>query len=261
MRKKKKKKAPLLKTQALLKSKIKLIHTRNNFKIRWTTILTNHRISRWELNPQKPEDSDKEWKTPKVENILHKKIKQEEGTKDKETLDQGLVATPSPSTTPPIMVPVYGPTTCSMSNPKGEHRFRVNHTTSVTSGTQENQRQVASQSKDNPEQTPTENKIETQRIQTRRRYQFERGTKVSSSSKTKVPICMEEDDNKLGSVPDMVLTDLGSLVKLKKVNTETCPEIHFFIRMILERGRPPEEWFRVFFPFERLADPLTRSAL
>jgi len=139
--------------------------------------------------------------------------------------------------------------------------FRVNHTTSVTSGTQENQREVASQSKDNPEQTLTEDKIETQIIQTRRRYQFEGGTKVSSSGKTKVPICMEEDDNKLGSVADMVLTDLGLLVKLKKVNTETCPEIHFFIRLILGRGRPPEDWFRVFFSFERLADPLTRSTL
>jgi hypothetical protein len=170
VRKKKKKKAPLLKTQAVHKNKIQ---PRNNSKIRRTTILTNHRISRQKLNLQKPENPDKGWKNPKV----------------------------------------------------------------------------ASQSKDNPEQIPTENKIETQRIQTRRRYQFEGGTKVSSSGKTKVPICMEEDDNKLGSVSDMVLTDMGSLVKPKKVNTETCPEIHFFIRLILERGRPPEDWFRVFFPF------------
>jgi len=188
VRKKKKKKAPLLKTQALLKNKIKLIHTRNNFKIRRTTILTNYRIPRWKLNPQKPEDSenlDKECKTPKVENILHKKINQEEGTKIK----------------------------------------------------------------NNPGPTLTEDTIETQIIPTRRRFQFEGGTKVSSSGKTKVPICMEEDDNKLGSVSDRVLTDMGSLVKLKRVNTETCPEIHFFIRLILERGRPPEDWFRVFFSF------------
>ena len=90
------------------------------------------------MNPQKPEDSenlDMGWKNPKVANILHKKIKQEEGTKDKENLAQGLVATPSPSPTPPMMVPVYGPTICSTSNPKGEHMFRVDHTTSVTSGT------------------------------------------------------------------------------------------------------------------------------
>jgi len=101
----------------------------------------------------------------------------------------------------------------------------------------------------NPEQTLIEDKIETQIIQTRRRFQFEGGTKISSSGETKVPISMTEDNNKLSSVSDRVLTDMGSLLKLKKIYTETCPEVHFYIRLILGRGRPPEDWFRVFIPF------------
>ena len=58
---------------------------------------------------------------------------------------------------------------------------------------------------------------------------------------------MVEDNNKLSPVSDMVLTDMGLLVKLKKINTETYPVEHSYIRLILGRGRPPEDWFHVFF--------------
>jgi len=63
---------------------------KDNNKIDPDLLSIDHMMSRWELNPQKPEDSenlDQEWKTPKVANIMHKKIQQVEGTKDKERVE------------------------------------------------------------------------------------------------------------------------------------------------------------------------------
>jgi len=111
----------------LPKNEIKLSQTRNDFQTRQSTILTSpdktkvpifqeqsrmefmvikqmkdknkidpdhlstaRMMSSWELNPQKnedPENLDQKWKTPKVANIMHKKIQQEEGTKDKERVE------------------------------------------------------------------------------------------------------------------------------------------------------------------------------
>ena len=51
---------------------------------------TARMMSSWELNPQKHEDPEnlaQKLKTPKVANIMHKKIQQEEGTKDKERME------------------------------------------------------------------------------------------------------------------------------------------------------------------------------
>jgi hypothetical protein len=124
---KRKNKASLFKTQVLPQNEIKLIPTRNDFQTRQTTILTNpnktkvpifqeqsrmefmvikqmkyknkndhdllstaRMMSNWELNLQKhedPENLDKKGKIPKVANIMHKKIQQEEGTKDKERVE------------------------------------------------------------------------------------------------------------------------------------------------------------------------------
>jgi len=116
---KKRNKAYFLKTQALPKNEIKLIQTRNDFQTRQmiSPIKTKVSIfqkqprmefmiikqmkdknkndpacmmSNWESNSQKnedPENLDQKGKILKVANIMHKKIQQEEGTKDKERME------------------------------------------------------------------------------------------------------------------------------------------------------------------------------